>query len=271
MKKLVSLFLIFTLVFTVVGTIYAADIDKEKALDNEKLSKIDKKADEIWVKSGGDIDQVKEYYESVGYVHEKRASYNKQSANDIQGDVSILATPATYNLTMDFYRTDGYTVKVWANVKLANSLYYENNPASDDRLAISWDKDIQNKSSEVYNFLTKNSKQKGDLANPNDIMVKAESAPNAVSYRIRDGKFYDILPGDYVDSAYIQVTFLDPQLELGTGPWTYYYSKYKHTYGTVSSTISWEVGYPWSIKVSGTSSTTESIDDYASDLGQFGP
>lgn len=235
--------------------------NQEKIFTQEELDLIDKKADEVWVKSKGDKDAVKAYLESVGIKHLKREVTDKKtSSNGSTQDVSIQST-AYYRVYMDFYRVDAYKVKVWAYMENTGS-GPDTYPSSKDRLGMSWDAAIQNKSSEAWNFYSYLGYDKSVYTT--GVMAKAESSSGALAYWINDGPLEQ---WDYVKSAYIQLTFSDPKNAIGTGPYTTYYARYKHTYG--SGTTSWSVGYPWTIQVSG--STQETIDDYADDLAQYAP
>lgn len=228
-----------------------------KVFSEKEIAAIDKEVDRIFIASKGNKDEVKKFLESKGIKHIKRVSQPQpEKSADL---MSTQSTQAYYESSMDFYRIDAYKVKVVANVELTSPIR-ETSPSSKDRLAISWDSAIQNKSSEVFNFVTDGGKSKSDYSG---IMAKAESGTGAMAFSINDGTFYL----DYVRSAYVNVTFTDPKSQIGTGPYTTYYTRYKHTYG--SGTTSWRVGFPFSIEVNG--STSESIDDYADDLAQYAP
>lgn len=246
--------------FTISGQILAAD-------NKDKLDKIDKKADEIWVKSGGDSEKVREYYESLGYKYEGR-SKQQNDTNEFE----IMGFEDNYNIYMDFYRIDAYTVKVWTYMELVNEWGYEIRPATWDRLGLSWNPSHNNKSSEYFNYYTKYGYTKADF-NVNELMRKSDSTVDTISYSIKDGihHYNPAGNGDWIKKAYIQVTFTDPYFKIGEGPWTYYFTKYVHTYDDPTRALTLSVGLPDVIKVSWTTTPTEKFTQFSEDLGQFAP
>lgn len=195
-------------------------------------------------------------------------SNSLDSSIGVQGGV----TNPAYTITMDFYRTSAYYVKVIANVSISSDYTWESTPGSLDKLVVAWDKDIQFRSSDTYNFLTYRGNNKSNFA-ANEIMTLAKAQPDAIAYSVKDGliNLGTLNGSDFVTKAYCNITLGDPKNAIGTGPWTTYYADYLHTYGSTSTALGWSIGFPSGITVTNSSTTTENYKEYGSYLNQYGP